>query len=318
MVLVGLGTVWILDGLEVTIVGALGQQLTDPAAGLRLSDAQVGLAASVYIMGAVVGSIALGYATDRLGRKKLFLVTLGIYLAATVLTAFSFAPWWFFLMRFLAGFGVGGEYAAINSAVDELIPARMRGTVDLAVNGSYWLGAGGRGRADHRTAQPGHVRDLAGLAAVLRHRRGARHRDPAGAPQGSREPALAVHARPGRRGGTNWSATSSKAVAAQSGTELEPVHETISVRQRGSTGFGVIAKVLLKRYPRRTVLGLGLFIGQAFLYNAVYFTESLVLGTFFNVNGAGCRRLPDPARRRQPARSDRCSGGCSTRSAGAP
>jgi MFS family permease len=108
---------------------------------VHLSDSGVGLAASIYIVGAVVGSLGLGYATDRLGRKKLFLVTLLIYLVATVLTAVSFNPVWFFVMRLFAGFGIGGEYAAINSAVDELIPARVRGTVDLAVNGSYWLGA---------------------------------------------------------------------------------------------------------------------------------------------------------------------------------
>ncbi|EWM18706.1 LOW QUALITY PROTEIN: major facilitator superfamily transporter, partial [Kutzneria sp. 744] len=140
-VLIGLGTVWILDGLEVTIVGALGQRLTDPAGGLHLSETQVGLAASCYVAGAVLGSLGFGYLTDRLGRKKLFLVTLALYLTATVLTAFSFTPIWFFIMRFFTGAGVGGEYAAINSAIDELVPARLRGRIDLLVNGSYWLGA---------------------------------------------------------------------------------------------------------------------------------------------------------------------------------
>ncbi len=286
MVLVGLGTVWILDGLEVTIVGALGQRLTDPASGLHLSDAQVGLAASVYIVGAVVGSIALGYATDRLGRKKLFLVTLGIYLAATVLTAFSFAPWWFFLMRALAGFGVGGEYAAINSAVDELIPARMRGTVDLAVNGSYWAGAGVGAALTIVLLNPAFfaswlgwrlcfgIGALLGIGILLVRRK---------VPESPRW--LFTHGR--ADDADRLVGDIERTVAEQAGTELEPVHETISVRQRGSTGFGEIAKVLLRRYPRRTVLGLGLFIGQAFLYNAVYFTESLVLGTFFKVNGWG-------------------------------
>jgi MFS family permease len=125
-VILGLGTVWILDGLEVTIVGALGERLTDPASGLGLTEAQVGLAASCYVVGAVLDSLGFGYLTDRLGRKKLFLVTLALYLVATVLTAFSFSPWWFFLMRLLTGAGVGGEYAAINSAIDELVPARVR------------------------------------------------------------------------------------------------------------------------------------------------------------------------------------------------
>ena len=136
VVLAGLGTVWILDGLEVTIVGSLGDRLTDPRSGLGLTPGQVGLAASFYVAGAVLGSLFFGYLTDRLGRKRLFMVTLLVYLVATILTAFSMNPMWFFACRFFTGAGIGGEYAAINSAIDELIPARVRGTVDLLVNGS--------------------------------------------------------------------------------------------------------------------------------------------------------------------------------------
>src|SRR6478735_2559355 len=140
LVVIGLGTVWILDGLEVTIVGAIGSRLTEPDSGLGLTTAQVGLAAAIYVAGACSGALVFGYLTDRFGRKKLFILTLGLYLLATVLTAFSFTPWMFFLFRFFTGAGIGGEYAAINSAIDELIPARRRGLVDLAINGSYWLG----------------------------------------------------------------------------------------------------------------------------------------------------------------------------------
>ncbi|HWD46780.1 MAG TPA: MFS transporter, partial [Actinomycetota bacterium] len=119
LVVIGLGTVWVLDGLEVTIVGAIASRLTDPDSGLGLSDSQVGLAAAIYVLGACLGALFFGYLTDRFGRKKLFLITLVLYLVATVLTAFSMNPLWFYACRFLTGAGIGGEYAAINSAIDE-------------------------------------------------------------------------------------------------------------------------------------------------------------------------------------------------------
>ncbi|HLJ07578.1 MAG TPA: MFS transporter, partial [Acidimicrobiia bacterium] len=140
LVLIGLGTVWILDGLEVTIVGAVGSTITQHGSGISITTAKVGDAASMYIAGACVGALFFGHLTDRLGRKRLFLVTLGVYLVATVLTATSKNTAMFFAFRFFTGTGIGGEYAAINSAIDELIPARVRGTIDLVVNGSYWLG----------------------------------------------------------------------------------------------------------------------------------------------------------------------------------
>jgi MFS family permease len=285
MVLVGLGTVWILDGLEVTIVGALGSRLTDPAGGLHLSDSGVGLAASIYIVGAVVGSVGLGYATDRLGRKRLFLVTLVIYLVATVLTAVSFNPVWFFVMRFFAGFGIGGEYAAINSAVDELIPARLRGTVDLAVNGSYWLGAMAGAaltipllntslfapNLGWRLAFA--LGALLGVGILLVRRK---------VPESPRW--LFTHGRASEA--DDLVSDIERTVTEQTGAQLDDVHDSIRVRPRGNIGFVDLARTLLRAYPRRTVLGLGLFVGQAFLYNAVYFTEALVLSTFFHVPGA--------------------------------
>src|SRR3954466_5399541 len=140
-IVIGLGTVWILDGLEVTIVGAIAPRLTESGSGIDLHAGQIGTAAALYVAGACTGALLFGQLTDRYGRKKLFMVTLGLYLAATVATAFAFAPWYFFLCRFFTGMGIGGEYSAINSAIDELIPARNRGQVDLSINGSYWIGS---------------------------------------------------------------------------------------------------------------------------------------------------------------------------------
>ena len=141
MVVIGLGTVWILDGLEVTIVGSMSAALKPDDTGLGLSSSDVGLAGAMYVAGACIGALFFGQLTDRFGRKKLFLITLGVYTVATVLTAFSMNPMWYFACRFLTGTGIGGEYAAINSAIDELIPAKYRGRVDVAINGSFWVGA---------------------------------------------------------------------------------------------------------------------------------------------------------------------------------
>jgi MFS family permease len=281
-VLLGLGTVWILDGLEVTIVSALSSRLTEPASGLGLSGREVGLAASAYVVGAVLGSLVFGQLTDRLGRRKLFLVTLGLYLAATAACAFAFTPWFFLLMRFLTGAGIGGEYSAINSAVDELVPARVRATVSLAVNGSYWAGAAAGAALtlvllDPRLLPPALGWRVAfglglvfGLAILLVRRR---------LPESPRW--LYTHGRNDQA--ERLVGRIERQVAEQTGTTLDPVRDSIEIHQRRSTGFGEIASTLLRTYPRRTLLGLALFVGQAFLYNAVYFTFALVLATFFRV-----------------------------------
>jgi len=142
IVVIGLGTVWILDGLEVTVVGSVAGRLSEKGSGLAVSSAQVArLGASLYVAGACVGALLFGHLTDRFGRKKLFMITLVVYLFATLMTAFSFAPWWFFLFRFVTGMGIGGEYAAINSAIDELIPKQHRGRIDIIINGTFWAGA---------------------------------------------------------------------------------------------------------------------------------------------------------------------------------
>ncbi|MGY2060750.1 MFS transporter, partial [Nocardia gipuzkoensis] len=128
MIVVGLGSVWIVDGFEVTVVGSVAAKLSEPDSGLAISSAQVsGLAAAMYVAGACTGALLFGWLTDRYGRKRLFIITLVVYLIATAMTAFSFSLWWFVMFRFLTGLGIGGEYAAINSAIDELIPSKYRG-----------------------------------------------------------------------------------------------------------------------------------------------------------------------------------------------
>src|SRR3954451_14493672 len=140
-IVIGLGTVWILDGLEVTMVGSVASRLTEKGSGIAISTSQIGTAAAIYVAGACLGALFFGQLTDRFGRKRLFLLTLLLYIAATVATAFASSVAYFFAMRFLTGAGIGGESAAINSAIDDLIPARRRGRVDLIINGSYWVGA---------------------------------------------------------------------------------------------------------------------------------------------------------------------------------
>ncbi|MBO0866641.1 MAG: MFS transporter, partial [Mycobacterium sp.] len=141
-ILIGLGTVWILDGLEVTVVGSIAGAISAKGSGINISSAEVaGMAASMYVAGACFGALLFGQLTDRFGRKRLFMITLGLYLAATIATAFSWTPVFFFACRFITGMGIGGEYSAINSAIDELIPARHRGRIDIIINGTYWAGA---------------------------------------------------------------------------------------------------------------------------------------------------------------------------------
>jgi MFS family permease len=285
IVLVGLGTVWILDGLEVTIIGALGPRLQEGDSGLGLSATEIGAAGSVYVLGACVGSLFFGWLTDRLGRKKLFLLTLALYLFATVMTALSFDTWWFFLWRFFTGAGIGGEYAAINSAIDELIPARVRGTVDLVVNGSYWLGAAAGGALSLLFLDEGifpadvgwrlafGLGAVLGLAILLVRRT---------VPESPRW--LFIHGR--EQEAEEIVGEIEEQVSASTGAPLEPVEQTITVRQRRSIGFGTIVRTIFARYPRRAVLGFALFVGQAFLYNAITFTYATVLTIYFGVDAS--------------------------------
>jgi MFS family permease len=280
-IVIGLGTVWILDGLEVTIVGNLSGQLAKPGSGLHITQSQVtGVAAALYVAGACAGALFFGWLTDRFGRRKLFMITLGVYLTATALTALSFTAWWFFACRFLTGFGIGGEYAAINSAIDELIPARHRGRIDIMINGTFWLGAliGALVTVPLLTDLPTNLgwRLAFGLGValglvILLVRRNV--------PESPRW--MFIHGRGDEAealvGGIERKVTS------ETHQPLPPADNYITIRQRRSIGFLTIAETLFKRYPRRAVLGFSLFIGQAFLYNAVTFGYAQILETYFDV-----------------------------------
>ena len=283
VIVAGLGTVWILDGLEVTIVGNIAPRLSEPDSGISISASQVsGLAAAMYVTGACVGALGFGWLTDRLGRKRLFMATLAVYLAATALTALSFDAVWFFVFRFCAGLGIGGEYAAINSAIDELIPSKHRGRIDIVINGSYWLGAAfgallsvpaldkGLLPADVGWRLTFALGFVFGLGILLVRRN---------VPESPRWLFIHGHERSAERIVDDIE----DQVQQTTGTRLEPVEDEIEVRQRSSIGFGVIVKTVFRRYPRRSVLGFSLFVGQAFLYNAITFSFATLLTTYFDV-----------------------------------
>jgi MFS family permease len=281
MIIIGLGTVWILDGLEVTIVGNISAQLAKPGSGIDITQSQVtGLGAAMYVAGACVGALFFGWLTDRFGRKKLFMITLGVYLIATALTALSFAPWWFFLFRFLTGFGIGGEYAAINSAIDELIPSRHRGRIDIIINGTYWAGAaaGALITVPATSDLPVNVGwrlcfalgVVLGLVILLVRRN---------VPESPRW--LFIHGRADQA--EDLVDGIEQRVEAETGAKLTEPSQAITIRQRKTIGFVTIARTMFTRYPRRTILGFSLFIGQAFLYNAITFGYAQILTTFFNV-----------------------------------
>jgi MFS family permease len=286
MVLVGLGTVWILDGLEVTIVGTISSRLTEDGSGLELSDSQIGQAAALYVAGACVGALFFGWLADRLGRKKLFLITLALYIAATTLTAFSGSFLFFAICRFFTGAGIGGEYAAINSAIDELIPARVRGTVDLIINGSFWLGtAAGAALSivllnDSLFAVDVGWRLAFGLGALLGFTILLVRRNVPESPRW-----MFIHGR-AKDAEALVDDIERQVIESTGETELREPRKAIKVREQERVGFMTIAKTVFGAYPRRTIVGLSLFIGQAFLYNAVFFTYALVLGTFYDVKPA--------------------------------
>ncbi len=289
LVVLSLGTVWVLDGLEVTIKGAVGASLKD---SIGFSTVQVAGSASIYILGAITGALWWGYLTDRFGRKKLFLITLGVYLLGVTITATA-GLWvpdgqatylWFAVGRLLTGTGIGGEYSAINSAIDELIPARVRGTVDLVVNGSYWLGAA-------VAAALGYIY-LADLPSGI----GWRLAFATGGlvaiavlllrllvPESPRW--LIIHGREDEA--EKIVADIERKVAESTGEDLpEPEGEPMEIRSRKSTGFIEIGRTVFKIYPKRTAVGFGLMTAQAFLYNALFFTYGLMLTTFYGVSAA--------------------------------
>ncbi len=286
MIVVGLGTVWILDGIEVTIVGSMSEALKPEGTGLGLSSSDIGLAGAVYVAGACIGALFFGQLTDRLGRKKLFLITLAVYILATVLTAFALTPLWYFAARFLTGAGIGGEYAAINSAIDELIPAQHRGRVDVAINGSFWVGAAVGSLLtipllDPQVVDPAWGWRLAfGLGSVLavgillvrRH-----------VPESPRW--LFIHGQEDEA--ERIVRDIERTISEESGKTLHDVDETITIRQRKSISIPLIARTVFTMYPKRTVLCFSLFVGQAFLYNAFFFTYGDTLTTFLDVKQTG-------------------------------
>jgi MFS family permease len=278
LVIVALGITWVLDGLEVTLAGALSGALQSSPT-LHLTDADIGFAASCYVAGAVLGALFFGWLTDRLGRKRLFFITLGVYLAATALTAFSLNVWMFAAFRFLTGAGIGGEYTAINSAIQELIPARYRGRTDLIVNGSFWLGAalGALGAVvllDPMLFAPDiGWRCAFGIGAalgllILGLRRYI--------PESPRW--LMIHGR------VSEAETIVAGIERRTASADVAPTKRIRLRMREKTvGMIAVAQALFKTYPTRAALGMTLMTAQAFFYNAIFFTYALVLGRFFGV-----------------------------------
>ncbi len=289
-VVIALGVTWLLDGLEVTVVGSLGAMLQRPET-LGLSAADVGWAGSAYIGGAVLGALYFGRLADRLGRKRLFLVTLAVYLVATVLTAFTWDFTSFLFCRALTGFGIGGEYAAINSAIDELIPARVRGAVDLAINGTFWIGAAlGAGLSlvllDPRWVDPQVGWRIAFLlGAVLGFAILIVRRDLPESPRwllthgrGAEAEAVMrdIEDKVARQHGFDraWKAR---------GDSCAAVTEGLTIRLRELVSWGEIFRLMATRYRRRAILGFTLMCAQAFFYNAIFFTYALVLARFYGV-----------------------------------
>jgi MFS family permease len=278
LLIIALGVTWVLDGLEVTVVAAVGNALLKPGT-LALTAAQVGTAQTLYLFGAIGGALVFGHLTDRLGRKKLFTVTLLIYLAGATLTAFSWNFVSFALFRMLTGMAIGGEYAAINSAIDELIPARLRGRVDLAINGTFWLGAMA-GAAISVPLLNTHLlpewlgwRLAFGLGAAIGFGMIIARRFVPESPRW-----LMTH---GQLPEAEKIMKSIEAHAA--GHTLPPVKGRLKIRTGTQIGFGTIAHTMLVRYRSRALLGLVLIASQAFFYNGISFSFPLVLGKFYAV-----------------------------------
>jgi MFS family permease len=280
LVIAALGITWILDGLEVTLAGALSGELKQSSA-LGLSNAQIGLAGSCYLAGAVLGAVFFGWLTDRLGRKRLFTITLLIYLAATAATGLSWDSWSFVVFRFLTGAGIGGEYTAINSTIQELIPARFRGWTDLLINGSFWLGAAMGAGGSLVLLDPAFIDPAIGwrLAFLIGATIGLvilvmrlwipespRWLVTHGFPQAALAVVRGIEAQFFTRGGA-------------------PTQEwpKVRLRMRDHTPLREVARTLFVTYRRRTLVGLTLMVAQAFFYNAIFFTYALILTDFYGI-----------------------------------
>ena len=279
-VVIALGVTWVLDGLEVTLVGAVAGALVRPDM-LGLTELQVGQAATAYLAGAILGALVFGRLTDLVGRKRLFLVTLSVYLVATLLTALSTGFVSFAVFRALTGAGIGGEYAAINSAIDELLPARVRGRADLAINGTYWAGTALGAVSTLVLLDPNVLptwlgwRVCFGLGATLgvsillvrRH-----------VPESPRW--LLLHGR--REEAERLVGTIEAEIGGHAGPLVAP-GRPVRLHPGAGLDYRTIARVLFRRHRRRAILGLSLMVAQAFAYNAVFFTYGLVLTRFYSV-----------------------------------
>jgi MFS family permease len=281
-IIIALGTSWLLDGLEVTLVGSLSGIL-ESNSGLRLTDPQVTGAATTYLAGAVLGALAFGYLTDRLGRRKLFLVTLATYSLATIASAFSWNLWSFSVFRFFTGFGIGGEYSAINSAVDELIPGKVRGTVDLVVNGTFWLGA-----------TIGSVAAMFLISGVLPQKIGWRYAFGVGGtlgfvvlilrlfvPESPRWLMLRGHEKEADHVVHDIEDRASKGHPDQL---PPPEGDKLKIIVRDHTPMKDIFRNMLVDNRQRSILGLVLMVAQAFFFNAIFFSYGLVVKKFFDVS----------------------------------
>lgn len=281
LLITALGTSWIIDGLEVTLVGSLASILTLPSS-LGLSTAEVGAAASIYVAGAVTGALIFGHLADHYGRRKLFFVTLSLYILATVGSGFATGFGVFSLLRFMTGAGIGGEYAAINSAIQEFIPARLRGRIDLGVNGSFWIGAGigaaGAIIVLNTAIVPVQLGwrlafilgGLIGLVVlILRHY----------IPESPRWLLIHGHHQEAENI-TQFIESQTRRASDLSATATVTFDPTRELR------WSAVFRVLLRDYPRRTTLGLSLMAAQAFLYNALFFTYALVLTRYYGVNAS--------------------------------
>jgi MFS family permease len=281
-VVIALGVTWLLDGLEVTIVGAVASVLERPDT-LALSSTQVGLAGSAYLAGAISGALLFGHLTDRFGRKRLFLITLALYVAATLLTACAFDFASFMTFRALTGAAIGGEYAAINSAIDELLPARVRGRADLTINGTYWLGTALGALVTLVLLDPVRVpvwlgwRLSFGIGAVLSVAVVLVRRYVPESPRW-----LLLHGRSAEAEAIV--ARLERAHDAQGGAFLAPVAESMWIDPTHRVGLRDVLHVVFTRYRARSVLCFTLMVAQAFFYNAIFFTYSLLLTRFFAVD----------------------------------
>lgn len=279
LVVVALGVTWILDGLEVTLAGSVSGALKESPA-LRFTNTEIGLAGAAYIAGAVLGAVFFGWLTDRLGRKKLFTITVLVYLTATAATAFSWNVASFILFRFLTGMGIGGEYTAINSTIQELVPARVRGWTDLVINGSFWVGAalGALGSIillDPAWINPEYGWRLAffigaALGLVILFLRQWIPESPRWLiSHGHPERAAAIVADIERRAGFT-----------------PPPGEVLPLtrlRPRAATPLGEVFRALFVAHRERALVGLALMLSQAFFYNAIFFTYALILTDFYAV-----------------------------------